>query len=238
MRVFVFIFGFFFCAAFSPANALQLKEPLQQAQIGDFMVIEYQKNYTFFYVLDTGAQSIVLEEISLPSYQVAPQHSWRKWFLSGAPKHLSWIRYDIDREAGTLTQAYSISKNRALDTSKLSSFLPQLLSISFSFVPQDRRQRIGPPPPPGEKDVRPLWKPAVRLDGQWIEGVVFDVWQARWPKDGSELSEKEIEIYLACKNDVVPSYFPYWLQIKASWQRAKFRVVDSGRKLLLETAIR
>jgi hypothetical protein len=66
------------------------------------------------------------------------------------------------------------------------------------------------------------------VDGNNIPAVPFEAWQTHWPKDGTDLSGKSIEVYVPQENDKYPSYFPYWLQISGMVGNAKVRIVDSG----------
>ena len=47
--------------------------------------------------------------------------------------------------------------------------------------------------------MRPLWQPRMVIDGKPIQGVLFDAWKTDWPRDGSDLSNKTIEVYLPSK---------------------------------------
>ncbi len=89
---------------------------------------------------------------------------------------------------------------------------------------------FGPKPFSGP-DMRPVWQPRLIIEGKPDDGVAFDAWRADWPRDGSDLSNKTIEIYLPKDNQSYPSYFPYWLQINGTAGKAKIRIIDSGSNL-------
>ena len=108
--------------------------------------------------------------------------------------------------------------------------MSKLLNLKFTLIPENARKRVGPRASSG-RESRPLWQPRMIVDGQPINGVLFDAWRTRWPADGSELSGKMIEVYLPKDTERYPAYFPYWLQINGAIGKAKVRIINSGNKL-------
>ena len=128
---------------------------------------------------------------------------------------------------------FPFSRRAHLDTAYADLFLSNLLSMSFEPVPDKDRRRIGAPSSPGSdaSDHRPYWQPPMVFEGNRIKNAMFEAWRAKWPQDGTELSGKEIEIYLPNEKKGYPTYFPYWLQICSAYGKASVRIVDSGKGL-------
>ncbi|MGH2612978.1 MAG: hypothetical protein ACRDFB_08015, partial [Rhabdochlamydiaceae bacterium] len=101
-------------------------------------------------------------------------------------------------------------------------FLPKLLSLSLQKTPQEHRKRIGPPPESGEEDRRSIWNPSVVVEGQKLDKAAITAWKAKWPKDGSIISDCEIELYFSSQP------FPIWIEVKSPHYKVSLRTVDSG----------
>lgn len=108
------------------------------------------------------------------------------------------------------------------------NILSKLLNLNLKPIPYSQRKKIGGRPTTASN----LWQPPIVVDGRKIEGVAFDAWRTYWPKDGSDLSGKMIEVYVPEENDKYPAYFPYWLQVSGFIGKAKIRIIDSGTKLI------
>lgn len=215
--------------AVESAEALYLRENLKRAQKGDFIVTAQNKNYTLLHIFDKNDNKLTVEEITVPLSKFPRNiQSWRQWVNLRAPGNTSWVLYTLDLSTAQMLEYYSVSKNVWYDTSQADSFLTTLLNLRMEPIPLDDRKRVGIPPFPGMTDRRPLWQPRMVVDGLWIEGVEFDAWTTEWPKDSSDLSGKTIEVYVPAKNNLYPSYFPYWLQISGMIGNAKIRIIDSG----------
>ena len=90
------------------------------------------------------------------------------------------------------------------------------------------QRRIGPEPPNKEADTRKIWKPPLFQDGKQTESIEFDVYQAVWPKDGSELAGNCVFLYFDKEGR---SPFPTWIQMTTSHASASIRMIDSGHNL-------
>lgn len=130
-----------------------------------------------------------------------------------------------------MMEFFSYTQNGWSDVPSAENFLGTLLNLKLQRADPKLRRRVGPMPRDGESDRRPFWSPPLVVDGKTIEGVAFDAWRTRWPKDDSDLSNKIIDVYLPRQGDKYPSYFPYWLQIGGAIGKAKVRIVDSGSTL-------
>ena len=235
MKFFIGIFFLFAILTASSATAkeLLLRDNLKQAQPGDFIVTAQNKTYTLLLVREKAEDTLSFEEITIPTKKV-PQNSfsWRYWVENGAPGHTCWVRYAVNLSTGAMDRAFSFTKNEWYAIPQNHNFLSTMLNLHLKFIPEKERKKVGPRPNSGTPDWRPLWQPHLVVDGQTIPGINFTAWKTRWPKDGSELSNKAIEVYVPSENKHYPSYFPYWLQISGLIGKAKIRIVDSGSHLI------
>ena len=222
---------FIFISAVAFSTEITLKEKLAEAFPGSYLVTEQNKNFTFLHVFEKKDNVIVLEEVVIPASRFPKQaYTWKEWFEAGAPGHTAWTLTQINTQSGTLEEIFSFTHNGWVDVSQADSFMTTLLNLRFKEVPYNERRRIGLPPGYGKPDHRQIWNPRLIVNGTPLENVSFDVWKARWPCDGSELSRKVIEAYLpeASPSMAYPIYFPYWLEVEGKIGSAKVRVVDSG----------
>lgn len=213
---------------------LVLRRNLMRAAAGDYIVTAQNKNYTILLVRSTmtGGMVMVIEEITLPMARVPANFStWRQWVESGAPGHTCWVSYEISLMDGSILKAFSFTKNEWFTVPQSQNFLSTLLNLQLTPIPLNERKKVGPPPNAGTPDRRSFWQPQMVVDGQLVPGVQFDGWRTKWPKDGSELSGKSIEVFVPHDQGQYPAYFPYWLQISGMVGKAKVRIVDSGSQL-------
>jgi hypothetical protein len=220
---------FFPVASQAADKELLLKENLKRAKVGDYLVSAQNKNYTVLLARSKDATSLTFEEITVPMKRIAEKgFSWKRWIEGGAHGHTCRVLYAIDLTTGTMQRAYSYTKNEWTSIPQSQNFLATLLNLRLKMVPLTERKKVGPLPLPDSPDRRSLWQPKVIVNGQVVDGVIFDVWKTQWPKDGTDLSGKAIEIYVPKENEKYPSYFPYWLQVNGMVGKAKMRIVDTG----------
>lgn len=199
-----------------------LRESIEKSKIGDYIVTLQNKTYTLLKVTERSPGTLIMEEITIPSGKVNNNFSWKEWMKQGAPHHTNWIKFTILLANGRITDSYSRSPQGWSKISLTDSFLPTLLNLKFSVVPDTARRRVG-------NSSGQLWNPPMVVEGKQIPGVIFDVWRALWPKDGSILANKTIDIYLPREADRYPVHFPYWLQIQGGViGNTHIRIVDSG----------
>lgn len=211
---------------------LFLRDNLRKARKGDFIVTVQGKNYSLLHIYAKKSENLTIEEISIPIAKVPKQNfSWSSWVETGACGYSSRVIYTVDLASGQMKNFYTFMRGNWYEMSPKEAFLPTLLNLRFGFVQPEARRHVGMPMSAGAKDKRPLWHPRMVVNGQAVEGVRFDVWKTTWPKDGSELSGKTIEVYLPEEGYGYPAYFPYWLQISGLVGSAKVRIVDSGTGL-------
>lgn len=210
-----------------------LRNNLTKAQRGDYLVTAQHKNYTVLLIRSKDADNLSIDEITLPMGRksLGKDFSWRKWVESGAPGNTCWVMYTIHLPSGSLKHAFSFTKNQWFTIPKSQDFLSTLLNLPLKLIPERERKKVGPPPASDSTDRRSIWQPQMFVEGQQIKGVAFNAFRTRWPKDGSELSGRIIEVYLPKDSDRYPAHFPYWLQINGMVGKAKVRIIDSGNNL-------
>jgi hypothetical protein len=213
------------------AEDLYLKNNLQKAQPGDYLVISANKTITIMHIYDKRSEMLTIEEIAVPEGRKPPKMSWREWVQSNAPGNTSWVMYEIDLQSGKMQRYYSFTKKGWFEISEADNFLSKLLNLRLSKIPDKERKKVGLKLFADSADSR-FWQPCLVVEGKTIRGVKFDAWRTRWPKDSSDLSGKLIEVYLPQDNQAYPSYFPYWLQITGTVGKARVRMIDSGSGLV------
>lgn len=209
-----------------------LRNNLQRAQTGDYIVTTQNKNYTILLVRGRENDNLNIEEITVPHSRISGKSfSWKQWVEQGAQGNTCWVMYPIHLPTGTIQKVFSFNKNEWMTIPQSQNFLSTLLSLQFQQVPQMERRKIGPPPLFGSQDNRSAWQPPLVVDGNIIPNITFTAWRTLWPKDGSDLAGRTVEIFLPDDQNKYPAYFPYWLQISGPLGKAKVRIVDSGSSL-------
>ena len=219
---------FLFATSLSDASSLHLKELMREAEEGDYVISYQNKAFTLLHAFSRQGSHLELEEITLPSHLHDKSYSWKEWLLAGAPGHTSRVVYRLDLEEGSILSYYSFTERSWLSIDPTENLLSQLLAIELSKVPEKELRKRGPRPTDGP-DRRPTWQPPLIIDGERQSDATFTSWRGHWPKDGSELSGREILVYLPDGEGSYLSGFPYWLEINGGAFRAHFRVVDSGK---------
>ncbi len=232
IRKLILILLVFISSALCAKEPIYLRDNLAKVKPGNYIVASQGKAYTLLHINERQGATLTIEEITTPATSIPKeQHSWREWVKLGAPGHTSWIMYQINLDTGKMSDHYSFTRKGWFNVPKKNHFLSTLLYLPLKFIPLNKRKKVGHRPPIGLPDKRRLWSPRMVVDGNVIQGVTFDAWKTHWPKDGSELSDKTIEVYVPEDNETYPSYFPYWMQISGMIGKAKVRIVDSGSHL-------
>jgi hypothetical protein len=204
-----------------------LLKRLEKAKIGDFTVFEANKTITLLVIRHLSRQSVVLEEISAPSSKVKPG-AWSAWIQSKAPGHTSWSMIEMDLLDQSILECYSFNKNAWLPQSPQDNFLATLFHLSLTPVDVTQRRKVGPAPHEGEIDRRKTWNPPLIIEGKKTEHSSFDVFEANWPDDRSELSGKNICLYF---DREARTALPSWIQVDTGQVTASLRAIDSGHRL-------
>lgn len=210
-------------------NVPLLKTNLSRAQPGQYLVTAQNKNFSILLVEKKEGDILDIHEITVPSQKIPKaEFSWKNWIANGAPGSTSWLLYRIHIPTGTIQHTYSFTRNEWVSIPQAQNFLTTLLNLKFSQIPALERKKVGPSPVFGLPDLRANWTPPMIVEGKKIPGVSFTAWRTQWPKDGSELSSRTIEVYVPEESDKYPSYFPYWLQVSGLMGKAKVHIIDSG----------
>ncbi len=223
MRVLHFlIICFVFLSSFT------MGDRLFTAKKGDYIVTQQEKNYSLLLVKELENESIILEEVTIPTgkFSLAKQ-DWKTWMASGAPGHTSWTQYEIDKETLKLIECYSFSKRGWLYLEESEHFLSGLLSLKLHRIDPVERKKIGPSPRSGEQDQRPLWNPSINLEGTKTK-LLCDAWKGFWPKDETLLSSCQITLYFPPNST---SAFPVWIEANNGHFNYSIKIIDLGSDL-------
>ncbi len=211
------------------AAPFRLKERLEKAHIGDYVVSEAGKTTTLLCIRSLTPHSCILEEISAPSQNLKQKpSSWAEWIKENAPGHSSWSMIEIDLESGQILECFSFSKSAWVQTSQKENVIARLLYLPMKQVGVERQRKIGPPPMPGEPDFRKVWTPPLTFEGKKLESFRFDVFETVWPEDDTELSGQQVFLYFD-RDQKLP--LPFWIQIETSHVSAALRTIDAGKNL-------
>ncbi len=203
---------------------LFLKDRMGQATPGDYIVTAQNKTLTLWAIRERDDRQVIVEEISVPAQLLElGEGGWKEWVKEGAPEHTIWLAYSIDLRSGRLLGLYSFTNKRWCEVDKAGNFLTTLMNLGFTQMPVNQRRRAN--------NRLGYWNPPVIFEGNEIPDVHLDHFEARWPRDSSELSDKYVDIYLPPIGSGYPAYFPYWLQVIGALAQAKLRIVDSGSNL-------
>lgn len=219
------LFFLFIQIGFLQADTFLLRENLKKAKTGDYLVSMQNKTLTLFRIDKTDANSLFIEEISIPAAKFQSERcSFRAWYEQGSPRSSSKHLYEIDLTTGAILNSFIFSNHEWYKKPLSNVFLSTLLSLRLYPVPFNERKKTG-------RVSSAIWHPRLKFEGQIIENVPFTAWRTKWPDDKSELSGKTIEIYTPDDSELYPSYLPYWLEISGMMGNAKIRIIDSGRNL-------
>lgn len=220
---------FFFCISIVFGTDFCLKERLEKAKSGNYIVTEANKMITLLAIRSNISNTLLLEEISVPiSHLKKLPVSWAEWVKAKAPGHTSWSMIEIDLMNGQVLECYSFSRSAWIQISQNESFLTTLIHLPMKKIASDKRKRIGPPPLAGEPDFRKIWNPPLIFEGKKIESGNFDVFETLWPKDGTALADQRVSLYFD-KEKQFP--FPFWIQIDTSHATTVLKTIDSGHNL-------
>lgn len=219
------ILFFLFLSSFLHGELL-LKKHLEQAEVGDYLITERNKNVTALWITGKQGHLLRIEEITIPQEHFPSSiPTWREWLAQDAPRHTSHLIYEMDLNTGKMVNCYSFTEEQWISLSCHENLFSQLLTLPFQFVPERERRKTG------SITSSSYWHPRMVVDGEIVPQVPFSCWKCSWPQDGSDLAGKVVQIYLPEDSTHYPAYFPYWLQVDALTGKARVRVIDSGRKL-------
>lgn len=219
---FFLLFFLFLSATVYP---LQLIERMREAQERQYVVLKQDKTFSFLSIVQKNSDTIVFEEISLPEKASSKEMNWKEWYLNDAKGYTNWIEFEMNLSDGKVLSAYSISDQKHLTVHSDHSFIQNLLFLSFTKVPDHHRKRLG-----SKNTFKTIWNPPLVIEGEKITNVPISAWKATWPRDRSDLSGKEIEVYLIddTKNFSYPVCFPLWIEVSNKYAHVKTRSVELG----------
>lgn len=215
---------FFFIA--SSLFSTNLKDRLLKGEKGDFIVTLQNHIYSLLLIQDINKSCITIAEISLPENNKSLP--WRTWVLEGAPGNTAWNIYEIDLEKNRLSKCYSVSRSCFLSGFDQDNFLAKLLTLPLNPLNETKRKKIGPAPLNEDEDHRAIWNPPIIVDGK-AKKTSFTVYQTLWPRDGSDLSGKILDLYFD-KEGSFP--FPFWIQVTTGSLDVMLKIIDSGKNLI------
>jgi len=199
---------------------------MTHAPKGTYTVFEQSGVVSVLLVKQHIPSYLILEEITVPSRRAPKPGSYKKWVEKKAPGHSSWVSYMLNTTSGTIEEMYSYTQEKWYSPESADALFGTLVGLHFAPVPVADQRKIGPAPDGSEEDRRKLWKPPLVRDGKSVRERAFEVFSAKWPKDGSDISGKEVEVYLDRNDTAFP--FPYWIQVIDTAMTYKLRAVDSG----------
>lgn len=204
-----------------------IKERLNKARPGDFIVTEQGPAYSLLLVRAVELPRITLEEITVDKSNIdLKKISWKNWVENKAPNATSWTAFVLDLEKNTLLRSFSFLDNQWLFIENVDYFFTKFFSLPFRASKENERKKIGPAPMPGEIDRRKFWKPQLIREGKQYKQCDYEVLRSTWPSDKTQLAGCIIEIYMDAEQPAFP--FPYWLEVQHPHFTFKIRAIDSG----------
>ncbi len=226
MRIWGFLIGGF--ALIFTFCSFKLADRILDGEEGSYFVTEQDRNYSLLFLREIRKESLLFEEISIPSHLIDKSSTkWKEWLKSGAPGHTSWIQYEIDPINLHLLEAYSFSRKGWLYLDESDHFLSKLLSLPLIKIDQNERKKIGPSPKEDEPDRRKTWNPPLFSEGTKIK-TSCDAWKTFWPQDSSLLSSCQITLYFPPKEI---SSFPSWIEATNGHFSYAIKMIDSGKNI-------
>ena len=207
------------------AHAVTLKDQLLKGSPGDYVVTEQEKNLSLLRIEKIDARELVLEEVVAPAAALELEKiNWAVWMQKGAPGHSAWVRYRIDLKKGELLESYSLDHKEEISFQQ--PLLSKMVLLELAKTPLASRRKIGPVPQAGEEDLRSLWLPRVIFEGKKVSKPACEVFEAHWPKDGSELADCRLEFYF-----LQGFPFPCWIEASNGHYTFKIHSLASGKNL-------
>jgi len=209
--------------------AQTVKDRFSKSVPGDFVVFVHDKYMTLLRIDECKNDVLVIEEITAPSSALKLiGGKWQKWLSDNAPENTSWTMTKISLKTCSVAYIYSFTNNKLYPQESAISFLPTLLAQTLVPISPESRKLSGPQPQEGEVDFRKAWNPKIIFDGKIVDGTV-GAYSIVWPKDDTELSGKNVDLYFP--ENAGLTYFPYWVELHGKFTKVKFFVVDSGKNL-------
>ena len=95
-RCFVIITWFLFFCSQELFPSVYLKDNLQQAKLGDYVVISQNKIFIFLRIVNKNDKCITIEEVVVSkNFKINRNHSWQNWIEAGLNNSNSHVLYKI-----------------------------------------------------------------------------------------------------------------------------------------------
>ena len=224
--LFLLIISLFLIGAKRVEKTLYLKDQFKNATKGQYFVLAIAGNATLFHIHSKENEQLVLEEVSFPLQSVnLKKTNLHQYLNQNAPQHTSWILSKMNLETGNVEQSYSFVQRAHLNRTQEFDFFQTLMNLKFEPLPIEKQRKVGIAPRPNEPDRRVLWRPPLPKNLKNSKAKIH-VYKALWPKDGSDLAQKTLEIYFL---DGV--FFPIWIEVKGAPIKHKLFVLECGDQL-------
>lgn len=193
-----------------------LKESLQKAETGDYMVYETARFYTILYVTSKQDALITLEEISVAVDCINTLQGCKEPFdfvsfvKKGALNASAWMTYHCDLAKGSVLKTFSHTRKSEQAPSPL---LATLINLPCTKPTTRKMTKKGTP-----------WNPPLHFQGKAYHEVTEE-WTGTWPQDGSPLAGAHLSLFTA-KPPLLP--LPYWIELQKDQRRVLLRSVASG----------
>lgn len=211
-------------------QAIEFADQISKAQAGDYFIIQSQKNYLFLLVESNASSIVTFQEINFPKALLNQIRKGEKeWLEASAPCHTSWYRYALDLNQMQLVYIDSLTLDSVFGTEQKKTFFQSFLGLELEPIQDKDRKKVGLPPPPGAGDKRKYWSPVIKFHGEKLDQISSNPYTAIWPKDGSLLAGKQVELYFPNDSEFDLNYFPYWIEVRRAAGQGKIRVIDSGK---------
>lgn len=206
------LFVFFILMLIGAVEGTVLLENLKQSQSGDYLIAVYNKHYLLTRVVEKEERSLWIEEWVVPVARKPRHLSWDQWLQQKGPCHTSRGYYLIDLNSGKI-----ISGKQTVEAAF--HLFSTLLTMPLQPIPEQNLRRTGSGTP---------WRPKLRFENNDFDNALFNAYMGQWPNDGSELSGKQLELYILQDSSTFPNFFPHWIQIHGLGDKGILTVIDSG----------
>ncbi|BAE81121.1 conserved hypothetical protein [Chlamydia felis Fe/C-56] len=219
-RLFVLVIFLFPCSAFSEFSH-SLKKNIFLAQTGDYAVFSKGSQKFFLFVKSASPESMWIEMTEFPHLsqqdraliQNTPWKSLINKLLS--PRRIFLISL-TKQDICIFCLNPKTQELRRMQTNDLPMFVT-LLQLSLNEAPAHLIKKQGNNQSP--------WSPKITIEGNGSVKAPAQAWHAKWPKDSSVLSEKNVLMYFTAPEI---SVFPLWTSIETPKGTIVLRTIDVG----------
>lgn len=202
-------------------SSFSLLSMIRTSPEGSYVILENNQTNIAVILKEKQEKSLILHEICFSKNLSKNLCNWKQCLLNDTTYFAKFET--IIEENSIKTTPIFYKKNKKISKEQAFSFTSLLTSLSFSPLSQENikmTKDISNNPTP--------WKPKLTVEGRPIDYSECMTYEAYWPKDGSIMSNKRIEIYFPLINNHNFLYFPIWLEIESPLGKIKIRAIDSG----------